>query len=428
MRQQVDPATKLKGSADLPPDKSISHRAAMFASIHDGISRISNYSDAADPQSTLHCLRELGVNISQEGSEVIVEGVGRNGYRIPKVDLDCGNSGTTMRLLSGILAGAGIPARMVGDASLSARPMKRITEPLSQMGAKIQTSEKGTAPLNFFQTKLKAFRYELPVPSAQVKSAVLLAGLFADDETEVIESTPSRDHTERMLDLKVEIFDSRTIIRSSRETEIPNMSGRIPGDFSAATFWMVGAAILPGSEISIQNVGVNPTRTGALEILSDMGLSIERTQRDGLFKEPVSDIKVYPKDHLLPVNISGSLIANCIDELPILSVAMAFADGTSRVSGAGELRVKETDRIHAVVQMLKKANVVVREYPDGFEVKGNPDHSFQSAEFESFHDHRIAMSSAILALRSRKGSTILGAESASISYPNFWENLQSLAT
>lgn len=428
MKQEIQPASRLSGTPDLPPDKSISHRAALFAALHEGSSIIRNYSTAADPQSTLSCLQQLGVAFDENGDELLIHGVGRWGFQNPAVDLDCGNSGTTMRLLSGMLAGAGVSARLNGDDSLSVRPMKRITDPLSAMGASILASPSGTAPLFIQPAKLRAIHYPLPMPSAQVKSAVLLAGLFAEGKTQVIETIASRDHTERMLGLDLVLEDGYRMICTDCDTPIPNMSGTVPSDFSAAAFWMVAAAILPGSQISLKNVGMNPSRIAACHILAEMGLNIQTIPGKAAFNEPTADVNVKQEDHLKPVHLSGDIIANCIDELPVLSVAMAFADGRSKVSGAAELRVKETDRIHAIVQMLKNADVAVTEHADGFEVEGNVDHRFSGSVFNSFHDHRIAMSSAILALRSAKPCIVEGAESADVSYPEFWDCLISLAS
>lgn len=427
MIQEVKPAKKLGGTLKLPADKSISHRAAMFASLHEGKSTITNFSEAADPHSTLDCMRTLGVTINELGdNEIEVEGVGRDGLQEPDTDLNCGNSGTTMRLLSGIIAGSGISARLTGDESLSARTMKRIINPLTQMGAKIDARENDFAPLMISRNgSLKPLHFPLPIPSAQLKSCVLLAGLFGDEETEVIETLPSRDHTERLLQLPIKKENGEKIISSSRAVEIPKQSYRVPNDFSAAAFWLVAGAVHPDAEIELTNVGMNPTRTGALDILKEMGadITIRNERMEG--PEPVADISVSSSE-LNPVEITEEIVPNCIDEIPILAVAMLFADGTSRISGAGELRHKETDRLAALSDILKKAGADFTEFDDGFEINGRPDFKPAAAAFKSKHDHRIAMSAAILCLMAQNPGQITGAECTAISYPSFWDDLAYL--
>lgn len=423
MNQEVKPAQSLKGTLKLPADKSISHRAAMFASLHNGQSTIKNFSEAADPHSTLDCMRRLGIKIRELNENVIeVEGVGRDGLQAPTTDLDCGNSGTTMRLLSGIIAGAGVSARLTGDESLSSRTMKRIVDPLTEMGAKIEARDNDFAPLEISRNgSLKPLHFLLPIPSAQLKSCVLLAGLFGDEETEVIETLPSRDHTERLLNLPIENENGKKIISSSRVVEIPEQSYRVPNDFSAAAFWLVAGAIHPDAKIALPNVGMNPTRTGALDILKKMGaeIAIENERMEG--PEPVADLSVSTSE-LSPVDITEEIVPNCIDEIPILAIAMLFADGTSRISGAEELRHKETDRLAALSDILKKAGADFTEFEDGLEIKGNPVFKPRSATFESEHDHRIAMSAAVLSMMASKQSCIKDGECTAISYPSFWDD------
>lgn len=425
---KISPVNSLEGTVNLPPDKSIAHRAAMFAALSEEISIIQNYSLAADPQSTLSCLKQLGVHIEQTGTTVTVKGVGRTGFKTPSEPVDCGNSGTTMRLLSGIIAGAGIEATLIGDASLTRRPMKRIMNPLSEMGAKFEAREENYPPLTIKRNRgLKGIRYQLPVASAQVKSCVLLAGLFADGITEVLEKVATRDHTERLLKLpKVTDEQGVTILLSNRDHPIPAQSYAIPGDFSAATFWMVAGSIVDGAHISIPNVGMNHSRTAALHILKRMGADItvknERIVGGG---EPVADLEVRFAP-LKATAIQAEEVPNCIDELPILSVAMSFADGISRFSGAEELRYKECDRIMAISELLKKAGVLFTEQKDGLTITGNPKHIAQSAIYETWHDHRIAMSAAIMSLKANQPSEIIHAEAASVSYPAFYDDLASL--
>lgn len=424
MIQHVKPASSLKGQLTLPPDKSISQRAAIFSLLYKGISEVGNYSTAQDPQSTLSCVQQLGAEVKQEKGKLIIKGTGRADIKTPDKDLDCGNSGTAMRLLSGVLVGAGISAKLIGDESLCGRTMTRIIKPLEKMGGHILARNSAYAPLfiNRFEP-LKPLKFELPIPSAQLKSCILLAGLFGKEVTQVIEILPSRDHTERLLNLDRKLVQDRNIISASLSDEIPNQSYTIPGDFSAAAFWLVAGAIQKNAEIRIENVGLNPTRNALLDILSEMGadITIENERMEGA--EPAGDIIVKGSD-LKAVEIDPQMIPNCIDELPVLAVAMLFAEGTSVISGAGELRHKETDRIMAMAKMLKAVGANFEEQKDGLVIYGNPEFTFKSAEFESFHDHRIAMASAILSLKGSSESKIKDAECAAVSYPTFWGDLE----
>lgn len=427
MNKKVNPVHSLGGTLHLPADKSISHRSVMFASLHEGQSRIQNFSEAADPHSTLDCMQKLGVQIRKlDSNEIEIEGVGRDGLAEPKEDLDCGNSGTTMRLLSGIIAGSGITARLTGDESLSARTMKRIIDPLTAMGAKIEARKNDYAPLKVSRNgSVEPLCFPLPIASAQLKSCVLLAGLFGDEDTKVVETLPSRDHTERLLHLPEKKENEKKIISSSRGVEIPEQSYRIPNDFSAAAFWLVAGAVHPDAEIILPAVGINPTRTGALEILKKMGaeIFIENRRKEG--PEPVADVRVCTS-RLQPVEITEEIVPNCIDEIPILAIAMLFADGTSQISGAGELRHKETDRLNALADILTKAGADFIEFEDGFKIHGQPEFKPRPAEFNSFHDHRIAMSAAILGIMGNNSSVVAGAECTAISYPSFWDDLAYL--
>lgn len=427
MDQQVHPTQSLSGTLQLPADKSISHRSVMFASLYEGTSTITNFSDAADPHSTIACMRGLGVSIQKGSDKIVVDGVGRSGLVELDKPLDCGNSGTTMRLLSGIIGGAGVSATLIGDESLSARTMKRIIDPLRGMGVTIDAREDDYAPLDISRsTPLKPLYFPLPIPSAQLKSCVLLAGLFGDDETEVIETLPSRDHTERLLNLPIKKDGDRKIIASSKQNEIPEQSYRIPNDFSAAAFWLTAGVIHTDAEIMLPNVGMNPTRTGALEILQTMGadITIENRHKEGA--EPVADVRVCSSD-LQPTEITEEIVPNCIDELPILMIAMLFADGTSRISGAKELRHKETDRLAAMAEVLEKAGADFTEYEDGFKIEGNPNFVPEAATYNSYHDHRIAMSAAVLSLMANTTSSqIQHAECTAISYPSFWDDVALL--
>lgn len=427
MKKTVYPATALKGQISLPSDKSISQRAAIFSLLHEGVSEVRNYSGAADPQSTLSCVQQLGAEVSIEGDRLVINGKGRDGIKVPEQDLDCGNSGTAMRLLSGVLAGAGISAKLVGDESLCARTMTRIIDPLESMGAHILARNSAYAPLFINRNDpLRALKYELPIPSAQLKSCILLAGLFGEDLTQVIEVLPSRDHTERLLGLDQQLVQGRKIISASRKDVLPAQNYTIPGDFSAAAFWLVAASIQSKSEILLPATGLNPTRTGLLDILKKMGaqITIENEKMEGA--EPTGDIRVTGTD-LKSLTLSPELIPNCIDELPILAVAMVYAEGTSRITGAEELRHKETDRIMAISQMLNAVGADFEELEDGLIIHGDPDFTYRSATFESYHDHRIAMASAVLALKGSEESEILNADSAAVSYPGFWDDLQKIS-
>ena len=427
MVETVQPAMALNGTISIPPDKSISHRSVLFASLADEASTIHNYSSAADPESTVQCMRQLGVRIDKDGSDLVVHGVGRSGLKTPEDPLDCGNSGTTMRLLSGIVAGAGIEATLIGDESLSARTMKRIIDPLRSMGAVIEASDNEYAPIIIKpHNGIKPMRYPLPIASAQLKSCVLLAGLFGNSATEVVEQVPSRDHTERLLGLKSEPFGQGKIISSSRADQLPTQSYTVPGDFSAAAFWMVGAAIHNESSLKLENVGMNPSRTAALHILRQMGASVDIANERMQGREPVADMTIESSE-LKGIDINPALIPNCIDELPILMVALCFADGRSSITGAEELRHKETDRLSAMYDILSVAGADVELRPDGIIIQGDPDFTPKAAEFESHHDHRMAMAAAILSSRSDEPSTIRDAECTSISYPQFWTHLQRVS-
>ncbi len=427
MIKTVMPTQQLKGSITPPPDKSISQRAAIFALLHEGESVIKNYSPAQDPQSALACVEVLGAKVTRKEGEFSIVGTGRKGIKTPEDDLDCGNSGTAMRLLAGVLTGSGVAAKLVGDASLSSRTMTRIIKPLEKMGAHILARNSAFAPLFITRmNELVPMDYELPIASAQLKSCVLLAGLFGETPTRVIESVPSRDHTERLLSLPISEENGKKIISASINDEIPNQSYTIPGDFSAAAFWLVAGAIHSAGEIRLVGTGLNPTRNALLEILKDMGadISIENTRLEGA--EPTGDVTVRTSK-LKATNIKKALIPNCIDELPVLAVAMTFAEGTSVISGAEELRHKETDRIMAIAEMLRAVGANFEETEDGLIIHGNPEFSFDGGNFKSFHDHRIAMASAVLALKGNNESEIQDAECAAVSYPSFWDDLEMLS-
>lgn len=371
-------------------------------------------------------MRQLGVSVQQNGDSIIIEGEGRDGIKVPDTPINCQNSGTTMRLLSGIVGGAGIKCTLTGDASLSQRTMQRIINPLQRMGIEIKARKNDFAPLHIYRQKpLKPIQFELPVASAQLKSCVLLAGVFGEEPTRVIETVPSRDHTERLLQLPVENKDGKKIISASLICDIPSQSYTIPGDFSAAAFWLVVGSVHPNASVRLPSAGVNPSRTAALHILQQMGadLSVENERMDGF--EPIADIRA-GSSTLKPVDIGPDLVPNCIDELPVLMVAMLFADGQSTISGAEELRHKETDRLSAMFEILESAGASFEDAKDGLTIYGDPEFIPKSGKFKSYGDHRIAMASAVLALLGEKPSEITNAGCTQISYPGFWDDLELL--
>ncbi len=433
---KVQPTKSIVGKITLPGDKSISHRAAIFSAMATGETRLENFATSADCASTLDCLRNLGVEITQENSTVFVKGVGKTGFQKPIRNLDCGNSGTTMRLMSGVLAGQNFDAVLVGDESLQKRPMKRIIEPLTQMGAKIE-AENYCAPLKIYgKNPLQAIFYKLPVPSAQVKSCILLAGLNAVGKSE-IQSATSRNHTELMLRYLGAEIEEKFVEAEDGFVHQVSIDGnskliakdlKIPSDISSAAFFIVAAACLKNSEIILENVGLNPTRTAIVEVLQAFGASIEILNRKEVCNEIVGDLFVRglmsfaPKT--VPNIISGDVIANLIDEIPILAVFGTQIENGLKVRNAEELRVKESDRIAAVVENLRRMNGRVEEFPDGFRV-GKSD--LKGAVVDSFGDHRIAMAFAVAALFAEGETEIVGAECAGISFPEFFETIWSVS-
>ena len=426
----IRPGKRLRGSVTLPGDKSISHRAAMIAAMADGATRIENYSASEDCSSTLECLDRLGVDIERDNATVRIAGVGKSGFRAAGQPLDCGNSGTTMRLLSGILAGQDFESVVNGDESLCRRPMKRIIEPLSAMGARIDSHD-GRAPLNIRgQNPLSAIDYELPVASAQIKSCVLLAGLNADGRTSVIEPVPTRDHTERMLrwfgvDVdEVSVRDARKL--SLAGDSRPRSPGelRVPADISAAAFFIVAAACLPSSDLRLENVGINPTRSAIIEVMLSLGATPSVSDTRDVNNEPIGTVTVRGGLGLQQTTeIRGSVIANLIDEIPVLAVLGTQLEFGLEVRDAGELRVKESDRISAVVENLKLMGAGIEEFEDGFRVARS---GLRGAKVNSYGDHRIAMAFAVAGLLADGETEIEDAECAAVSFPGFFEVLDSV--
>ncbi|HUF11084.1 MAG TPA: 3-phosphoshikimate 1-carboxyvinyltransferase [Rhodothermales bacterium] len=424
MDYTVSPAKRLFGTIRPPADKSVAHRAAIFASIADGDSRIQGYPRGADTLSTVDCLRSLGVRIEWENDTLVVEGRGRGSLRPPSGPLDCGNSGTTMRLLAGLLAGQEFAVELTGDGSLLRRPMDRIADPLRRMGARIELTD-GRAPICIGgNSALKSIDYVLPVASAQVKSAVLLAGLFADGTTSVIEPVPTRDHTERMLGLSRESSAGGTVIRSDRSIQPSAVDMSLPGDISSAAFFMVAGLIVADSSVRMIGVGINPSRSGILDVLEQAGARFVATGHRMVGREPVCDLTVATA-RLTPLRIMAEIAPRLIDEIPVLAVAATRADGTSSFTGVGELRAKESDRIAAVSASLARMGATVAESESGLEVLGPT--QLSGAVIESGGDHRIAMAMAVAGLVAGGETRILGADAANVSYPGFWEDLERVA-
>ncbi len=426
MIQTVRQAKSLRGTVSLPADKSISHRSALLSALGRGTSRIFNYPDSADPQSTLDCLRALDVTAERNEDGVMeVTGRGLYGLHPPTEPVDCGNSGTTMRLLSGILAGQRFGSVLTGDESLRQRPMERIADPLGVMGARV-TLQDGHAPIRIRAARdgLDPIEYRLPVASAQVKSCVLLAGLYAEGDTVVLEPTPSRDHTERMLGLEVEeVGGERRLVVEEGHT-VPATTWTVPGDFSGAAFFLVAGSIVPDSELHIEDVGLNPSRTALLEVLDGMGANITVENERVQGAEPVGDITVRSAA-LSGVDVGGRLIPNLIDEIPVLAVAAACANGRTEIRDAQELRVKETDRLHAMAENLNALGADVQEREDGLIIDGNGP-NLLSTTVSSFDDHRIAMAMGVAGLVAHGSTSINEAECAKVSFPGFWDELSRL--
>ena len=424
MIEKVTRVNKIQAEIIVPGDKSISHRAALFNSISLGSSKITNFCVVDDKSEILNCLYGLGANITETNDAIIIEGNGLNGLKEPKDVLNAGNSGTTIRLISGLLSGNDFYSVITGDKSLRSRPMKRIVTPLTKMGAKILGREQNSlAPLAFNGGNLEGIEYEMPVSSAQLKSCLLIAGLYASGKTIVHQPGASRDHTERILKsmgAKIEINGLTVQIQRSMLT---SLDMNIPSDTSNSTFWLVAGCCHPDASITLRNVGMNPTRTGMLEILGYMGATINISNERFEGGEPVADINVESSD-LKGVEISGEIIPRVIDELPVLALAACFAKGETIIKDSEELRVKESDRISATVNSLSKLGAKIEETNDGMIITGGT--PLIGSEVDSFGDHRIAMTNGIAGLIAKGETTVINSESANISYPTFWETLKSL--
>ncbi len=425
MKQHIYPARRLSGKIRLQGDKSISHRALMIGAIAEGTTEIANLNSGKDVQSTISCLLRLGVKIENENDRTIVHGRGLSGLAKPNGTLDVGNSGTTIRLLSGILAGQEFSTNITGDDSIQKRPMARITQPLRKMGAQIDAVADDFAPLSIKGGKLTPIDYTLPVASAQVKSCLLLAGLYSEGVTKILEPAESRDHTERMLSFfegRVEKNGSGISVKGPARLKGQNIS--VPGDLSSAAFFIAAAVLVKNSEIVLESIGINPTRTAFLDLLINMGANIEMSNSKEVNNEPVADIQV-KSSALKGVTISGETIPALIDEIPILAILATQADGITKISDAQELRHKESDRLRTVALNLKKMCAHVEENIDGLTIKGPV--QLKASELDSFHDHRIAMSFAVAGLIAPSKSVINNAECVDVSCPGFYQELARLS-
>ena len=412
---------KAVGQIKVPGDKSISHRAVMLGSLANGVTEISGFLKGADCLSTIDCFRKMGIDIDINGENVTVHGNGLRGLKKPDEMLYTGNSGTTTRLLCGILAGQNFDTSITGDASIQKRPMGRVVKPLSMMGAKIENEY---CPLYITGTKLHGIDYKMPVASAQVKTAIILAGLYADGETVIHEIEKSRDHTELMLsamgaDLTVDNLD--ITVKPTNDLTAVNVD--VPSDISSAAFFLVLGAIMPNSQITVTNVGINPTRTGIINVLKDMGADITLENVHTSAGETVADITVRSSS-LKSTTVGGDIIPRLIDELPIIAVAAVFADGQTVIKDAQELKVKETNRIRAVVDEFNKCGIDITETDDGMIINGGK--SIHGADFKTYGDHRMAMSLTVLAQLADCESTLDDSDCACVSYPTFFDDFYKL--
>lgn len=422
--QSIQSARNVLGSLRLPGDKSISHRYAMLAAVAEGKTRLENFSTGADCASTVACVAALGCEVKQDGTTVEITGR-PNGLSSPTTALDCGNSGSTMRMLSGLLVGRGLACELIGDESLSRRPMARIVDPLRQMGAAISASDGGRPPLRIAPALgLKGITYTSPIPSAQVKTSLLFAGLSAEGTTEVTESMRTRDHGELALRaFGAEIHRSKTTVSLEGGQRLQAVNAFIPGDISSAAFFFCAAAIFPGSSLIIESLGLNPTRAALLDVLTSLGARISVINLEDHHGELVGTVKV---EHaaLRGLKLFGALSAQLIDELPVLAAIAPYTEEGIEIRDARELRVKESDRIAAVAMNLRQMGAEVEEFDDGLRVPGRQ--SLRGAELDSVGDHRIAMAFAVAALRAHGDTHIRRADAASISFPEFWNMLNAV--
>lgn len=427
MRLEIKPAPPLKGTLSVPGDKSISHRAVLLGALANGTTEIAGFLKGRDCLSTIRCLRALGIRITVSGEKVNVQGKGLYGLREPENVLNVGNSGTTIRLLSGILAGQHFTSTLTGDSSIRRRPMERVIRPLSAMGAVFLGRANNTfAPFTLRGGILKPLVYDMPVASAQVKSALLLAGLYTNGWTEVAGPYSSRNHTELMLSsfgAAVQTYDNTVQVQGGRELFAQKVA--IPGDISSAAYFLVAALIIPDSRLIIHSVGLNPTRDGIIAVLQAMGASIKVTNLRTIAGEPRGDLEVeYSELH--GISIGGAMIPRLIDEIPVLAVAAMFAQGITEIRDAAELKVKESNRLRTVCEGLTRMGGRVEELPDGLRIEGG--YPLSGAVCESHYDHRIALALAIAALGAQGPSVIEDAEAIDVSFPSFMKTLESITT
>ena len=415
----------LRGTVTVPGDKSISHRAVLFGSIAKGITRVEGFLQGADCLSTISCFRRLGIDIENEAGIVTVHGKGLHGLQAPTDVLDCGNSGTTTRLISGILSGQKFPVTLTGDASIQKRPMGRIIKPLTQMGAQITSVRgDGCAPLHIQGGSLHGIHYQSPVASAQVKSAILLAGLYAEGETAVTEPTLSRNHTELMLKgFGADISSSGTTASIRPVSELYGQEITVPGDISSAAYFLAAGSLIPNSEILIQNVGINPTRAGIVTVCNAMGADLTLLNERVVSGEPVADLLIRTSQ-LKATTIEGAIIPTLIDELPVIALMACFAEGTTVIRDAAELKVKESDRIQVMVDNLTAMGAHVEGTDDGMIIEGG--HPLHGTVVDSHLDHRIAMTFAIAGKLASGETEITGAECVNISYPTYYQDMEML--
>ncbi|MFD1126532.1 3-phosphoshikimate 1-carboxyvinyltransferase [Lentilactobacillus raoultii] len=428
MQLAARPVAGLHGELTVPGDKSISHRGIILGAISEGDTVLHHFLTAADCLSTLTAFQQLGVPIERDGTTVMIHGVGLHGLKYPGKPLDMGNSGTTTRLIMGLLAGQRFETTLFGDASLSNRPMRRVSEPLAKMGADICVTE-GHLPARIRGHHLHAVNYQLQVASAQVKSALILAAIQADQPSTLIEKLPTRNHTEKMLNAfgaDIQTESDKLTIHVAPQPALKGVELTVPGDMSSAAFFLVAATLVPHSKVTLKNVGINETRTGLLKILKRMGGNVvERHRQDR--GEPTADL-VVTSAALKPIEIGEADIPAVIDELPLVALLAAKANGISRITGAGELRVKETDRIAAVVREFSKLGIAIRELPDGFMIDGRQPWQVNKPKLDSHGDHRIGMTLAIASLLVDEPLQLDGAESVNISYPEFFDDLASVTS
>lgn len=424
MKKRFEKITKVGGELSLTGDKSISHRAVIFSAMASGKSSIKNLSQGEDVKSTMKIMQQLGVKVVREEKQIIIDGCGFKGFKKSNTELDCGNSGTSARLICGLLATQNFNSTLIGDSSLSKRPMKRVIEPLKKMGVEFILNENLTLPLRIIPgSKINSIKYDMPVASAQVKSSVLIAGLHCESKTDVIENERTRNHTEKMLGLPVRLENEKIISSSSNKYYPTAKEYFVPGDISTSAFHIVLTLLTPNSELIIKNVSLNPTRTGFIEVLKQMGANIFYEEIKISSNEEYGNV-IVKSSSLKNIKIDAQIIPNIIDEIPILTIAGIFADGDFMIENAKELRVKESDRIKSICTNLKCLGLNVEESEDGFIVSGSIKNS--NPVFESFGDHRIAMSFSILSMLLGNGGEVNGFECVNISNPKFEEQVNSI--